>query len=59
LAAGLALLGRRNEAAEAFQHLLRVEPDAIEREELFVRSVTPATDREHLLRGFYLAAEGR
>ena len=57
LAAGLALLGRRDEAAEAFQHLLRVEPDAVEREELFVRSVTHATDRENLLRGFYLAAD--
>ncbi len=59
LAAGLALLGRQDEAAEAFRHLLRVEPDAVEREELFVRSVTNAADRAHLLEGFYLAAEGR
>jgi adenylate cyclase len=59
LAAGLALLGRRDEAADAFQQLLRVEPDAIEREELFVRSVIHAADRENLLRGFYLAADSR
>ncbi len=58
LAASLAQLGRRDEAAEVFGRLIRLEPDAVEREEHFVRSIGDAVARKNLLEGFRLAAAG-
>ena len=58
LAASLARLGRRDEAAEVFGRLIRLEPDAMERQEHFVRSISDAVARRHLLDGFRLAAAG-
>jgi adenylate cyclase len=59
LAASLARLGRRDEAAEVFVCLLRLEPDAMERMEHFARGFRDRAAGEHLLEGLRLAAAGR
>jgi adenylate cyclase len=59
LAASLARLGRRSEAAEVFGRLVRLEPDAIERMEHFARGFRDQAAGEHLLDGLRLAAAGR
>jgi adenylate cyclase len=56
LAAGLARLGRRGEAAEAFARLLRLEPDALERMAHFARGFRDRAAGEHYLEGLRLAA---
>ena len=56
LAAGLARLGRREEAAKVFARLLRLEPDAMERMEHFARGFRDRAAGEHLLEGLRLAA---
>jgi adenylate cyclase len=56
LAAGLARLGRREEAAHAFDRLIRLESDAMERMQRFTRTFRDRTMAEHVLDGLRLAA---
>ncbi|MDQ3922077.1 MAG: tetratricopeptide repeat protein, partial [Actinomycetota bacterium] len=59
LAASLARLGRQSEAAEVFDRLVRLEPDALERMEHFARGFTDPAAGEHLLEGLRLAGTSR
>jgi TolB-like protein/DNA-binding winged helix-turn-helix (wHTH) protein len=56
LAVSLARLGRREEAAAVFGQLLRLEPDAMERTEHFVRGFGDDGAARHWLKGMRLAA---
>jgi tetratricopeptide (TPR) repeat protein len=56
LAAGLARLGRREEAADAFDRLISLEPDAVERMQRFTRTFRDRAMAEHVLEGLQLAA---